>query len=434
MAQMYNIDDLSYTPSENPEWFTRAMYGGRLIDSGIIRVLQGIKGGEKLNMIDIENKVLQIDGMDCAWTPNQIIKLSEKEARVTTYKINLEECIDKLETKRTNHMLSPGAENESLPPELEQATLALIAIQLSKEIEQMIIGGDSSVDVNQFDGMEKILLDSDEAAQIIGAALTVDNIIGAVEDSYDAVPDDVLQGEDAGTLYLFGSYKNRRLLKKAITAAKLPTSNWVISTDWEVDNTDKKNPRIYYNGLEYIAVEGIGANTLIILDTRNNAFLLTDLEGDLDNIELGQFPKPNNNKVWIKGRLRIGFIIPFEGEAVIWSDKIVAAQAAAAEPFAELQLIPNSLVFPAAGATKTFKVVTSDTTATLEAITANPQGFTITRSATVAGVTTYTVVAGNIVNENKVRTAEVYIKMVGKNRSAVVTLNQDESDVAGELA
>lgn len=433
MAQMYNIDDLSYTPSENPEWFTRAMYGGRLIDSGIIRVLQGIKGGEKLNMIDLDNKVLQIDGMDCAWTPNQIIKLSEKEARVTTYKINLEECIDKLETKRTNHLLSPGAENDALPPELEAASLQLIAIALSNEIEEMIFGGDSSVDPNQFDGMEKILLESTEAAQIVGAVLTIDNIIPAIEGAYDAVTDDVLQAEDAGTLYLFGSYKNRRLLKKALDAAKLPSSNMVISTAWDVDATDKKNPRIYLNGLEYIAVKGIGANTLIILDTRNNAFLLTDLESDLENIELGQFPKPNNNKVWIKGRLRLGFIIPFEGEAVIWSDKITAAQVPDV-PKLDLVVTPNSLVFPAAGATKTFTVQTRDTTAVLDAVAANPAGFTITRSSTVAGLTTYTVVAANNVNNNEPRTAEVYIKITGKNRSAVVTLNQDESDVAGEVA
>jgi hypothetical protein len=433
MAQMYDIDDLSYTPSENPEWFTRAMYGGRLIDSGIIRVLQGIKGGEKLNMIDLENKVLQIDGMDCAWTPNQIIKLSEKEARVTTYKINLEECIDKLETKRTNHMLSPGAENDALPPELEAATLQLIAIALSNEIEEMIIGGDSAVDPNQFDGMEKTLLNSDEAAQIVGTTLTVDNIIPAIEAMYDAVTDDVLQAEDGGTLYLFGSYKNRRLLKKALDKAKLPNSNMVISTSWDVDATDKKNPRIYLNGLEYLAVKGIGANTLIILDTRNNAFLLTDLESDFENIELGQFPKPNNNKVWIKGRLRLGFMVPFEGEAIIWSDKVTAAQGAY-DPVGDLRIVPNSLVFKAVGETKQATVITKDAAALLDALAANPVGITVTKGTTTAGVTIITVVAADNRNNPNVRTGEVNIKITGRNRGATLTLNQDESDVAGEVA
>jgi len=127
---MYNINSLSYNAKENPEWFTRAMFGGRLVQGGYIRVLTGIKGDELLSQIDLENKILQIDGRDCAWTPNQIIKLSEKKASVKTYKINLEQCIDELENKRTLYQLSPGAKNESLPSELEAATLALISIGL----------------------------------------------------------------------------------------------------------------------------------------------------------------------------------------------------------------------------------------------------------------------------------------------------------------
>lgn len=433
MAKMYNIDDLSYTPHENPEWFTRAMYGGRLIDSGIIRVLTGIKGGEKLSMIDIENKVLQIDGLDCAWTPNQIIKLSEKDAKVTTYKINLEECIDKLETKRTNHMLSPGAENDSLPPELEAATLQLIAIQLSNEIEEMIFAGDSSDDPNQFDGMVKILVESDEAAKIAGTTITSANILGIIESMYDLVPEDVLQAEDAGTLYLFGSYKSRRKLKKALDDAKLPNSTQVLSTAWDVDATDKKNPRVYFNGLEFIAVKGMDDNTLIILDTNTNAFLLTDLESDLENIELGQFPKPKNNMIWIKGRLRLGFVIPFEGEAVIYSDQITAGQEAYT-PANELRLVPNSLVFKAVGETKTATVITKDEDALLEALAANPVGFTVTKGATVDGVTTITVVAADNRNSARPKTGEVNIKIAGKNRGVTLTLNQLDEDVAGVVA
>ena len=154
MANMYNINGLSYNAQENPEWFTRAMFGGRLVSGGYIRVLTGIKGDELLNQIDLENKVLQIDGKDCGWTPNQVIKLSEKKAKVKTYKINLEQCIDELENKRTLYMMSPGAQNESLPPELEAATLALIAIGLSNEIEEMIMNGNEINDPNQFNGTD----------------------------------------------------------------------------------------------------------------------------------------------------------------------------------------------------------------------------------------------------------------------------------------
>lgn len=314
MANMYDISALSYTSKENPEWFTRAMFGGRLIQGGYIRVLTGVKGDELLSQIDLNGKILQADGKDCAWTPEQIIKLSEKTAKVKTYKINLEQCIDDLENKRTLYQLSPGAKNESLPADLEAATLMLIAIGLSNEIEEMIMAGDSSVNPNEFDGMYTILKNSPEAIKITGAAITEANVLDAFKATYMALPEEVLQSEDAGTLYMACSYNTRRVLRAALA----DKNNQVIAVAWTVDDTDKKNPRMYYLGVEVVPVKGLDNSTIIGYDS-TNTYLLTDLLSDLEEIELGNFPKPNEDKVFIKGRLRLGFVIPFEDEVVIWS-------------------------------------------------------------------------------------------------------------------
>ena len=425
MANMYNINGLSYTAQENPEWFTRAMFGGRLVQGGYIRVLTGIKGDELLSMIDLENKILQIDGKDCAWTPNQIIKLSEKTAKVKTYKINLEQCIDELENKRTLYQLSPGAKNESLPPELEEATLYLIAIGLSNEIEEMIVGGDESVDPNQFNGMEKTLLDSTQAAKLVGTALTKANILQTIESLYGAVSEDVLQSEDAGTLYIFGSYGARRILRAALA----DKNNQVLAEAWTVDDTDKRNPRMYYLGVEFVPVKGIGKNTLICIDG-TNAFLLTDLLSDLDEIEMGQFPKPNDNKIWIKGRLRLGFVIPFEDEAVIWSDKITTAQEAGPRND-DLAVVPNSLVFRAAGESKAFNIITKE--GVTPEIGGTATGFTVTKGETTAvngvNITHVTIVAADNTGNRDPKVGEVDVKLPDSDRGATVTLNQRNEDV-----
>lgn len=426
MANMYNINGLSYNAQENPEWFTRAMFGGRLVSGGYIRALIGIKGDELLSMIDLQNKILQVDGKDCAWTPNQIIKLSEKKAKVTTYKINLEQCIDELENKRTLYMLSPGAANEGLPPELEAATLQLIAIGLSNEIEEMIVGGDSSSDPNQFDGMETLLSKSKEAAKMVGSKLTKDNILDIIEKIYDEVKEEVLQSEDAGTLVIFGSYGARRILRNALSKK----TNQVLAESWTVDDGDKKNPRMYYLGVEFVPVKGIGQNTLICIDS-TNAFLLTDLASDLDNIEMGAYPKPQDNKVWIKGRLRLGFVIPFEDEVVIWSDKITAAQKAGTDD-GELAVVPNSLVFNAEGEDKTFTIVTK--TGITPEVAANVPGFTIQKGSTAAAngvnVTTVTVTAADNSNGITPKTGQVSVKLPDSDRGVVVTLNQRNDTVA----
>lgn len=423
MANMYNINGLSYNAKENPEWFTRAMFGGRLIQGGYIRVLTGIKGDELLSQIDLENKILQIDGKDCAWTPNQVIKLSEKKASVKTYKINMEQCIDELESKRTLYQLSPGAKNESLPPELEAATLALIAIGLSNEIEEMVVGGDESVDPNQFNGMVKTLLSSAVSIQLAGQVLTKANVLDKVEAVYNAIPEEVLQSEDAGTLYVMGSYNTRRLIRAALA----DKNNQVIAASWTVDDADKRNPRLYYLGMEFVPAKGIDNNTLIGYDSRN-AYLLTDLLSDLDEVELGNFPKPNEDKVFIKGRLRLGFVIPFEDEMVIMSTAISTDRPAQDDGLA---VAPNSLVFRAAGESKTFNVVTN--TGVEPTLSSAPTGFTVTKgTATTANgkdTTPVTVVAADNTGAMRPRVGQIIVSLPDEDRNVTVTLNQRNEDV-----
>ncbi len=107
MANMYNISPLSYQPSTNMDWFTKALFGGRLIENGKIDVITGVKESTMLNLLNFDSTLLQPDGRACAWTPEQIFKLSEKEVLIKTFKINLEQCIDDLERKRINIMLKP---------------------------------------------------------------------------------------------------------------------------------------------------------------------------------------------------------------------------------------------------------------------------------------------------------------------------------------
>lgn len=421
MANMYNINALSYSPRENMEWFTRALFGGRLIQGGYIGALTGIKGDELLSQIDLQNKILQADGKDCAWTPNQIIKLSEKLAKVKTYKINLEQCIDELENKRTAYQLSAGAKNESLPDELEEATLALIAIGLSNEIEELIIAGDESEDPNAIDGFQTQMLKADSGAiQLAGEVLTKANVLAAIEEAYDAVPEEVLQAEDAGTLYALVSFKTRRLIRNALSTA----SNQVLFPMFTLDDADKKNPRIFYNGLEIIVGKGMDNNTIIVYDA-NNALFLTDLLSDLEDIRLGNMPAPKDSIIFIDGRLRLGFVVPFEDEVVVWSNLIEADSIPSGNN--DLRVIPNSLVFDVAGETKTFTVITEDESAEIS-VNGAGSGFTVTAGATTDGVTTVTVVAADGTGSIPPRVGQVVVSIDDTDRKATVTLNQRNDD------
>lgn len=311
MSNLYDISSLTYQPSTNMDWFTRAIFGGKLIERGKITPVIGVKESTKLNLIDLAGNILQADASDCGWNPQQIAKLSEKELKIKNYKINLEQCIDDLERKRTVWMLSPGAKNLELPESLEEATMALLASELASEVEAKIFNGDSSLDANDFDGATKVLTDSAEAIKIAGVALTKANVLTEVEKVFAALPEDVLaKGLAEGTLNIYVSYATFMKVKMAL--GDVFGSNVVVIPAFTVEADT-----VRYMGVEIVPVKGIGENDIIAADAKN--FLIgTDLVRDLEEIRLGQFPAPNDSKIFIDGRLRLGFAIAFEDEVVFY--------------------------------------------------------------------------------------------------------------------
>ncbi|WP_165022181.1 MULTISPECIES: hypothetical protein [unclassified Dysgonomonas] len=312
MANIYDISSLTYQPSSNMDWFTKAIFGGKLIEKGKITPIVGVKDSTRLNLIDLAGNILQADARDCAWTPQQIAKLSEKELKVKTYKINLEQCIDDLERKRTIWMLSPGAKNQELPDTLEDATMQLLANELSSEIETKIFKGDSSADANDFDGVIKVLTDSTQAVKLTGVALTKENVLDEIAKVFAALPEDVLAiGMQEGTLNIYVSYAT--ILKVKMALGGIYGSNVMVSPNFTVEGDV-----VRYMGVEIVPVKGLDETDMVAADAKN--FLIgTDLVRDLEEIRLGQFPAPNDNKIFIDGRLRLGFVIPFEDEVVYYS-------------------------------------------------------------------------------------------------------------------
>lgn len=307
---MYNISPLSYQPSTNMDWFTKALFGGRLIENGKIDVITGVKESTFLNLLNFEHTLLQPDGRDCAWTPEQVFKLSEKEVKIKTYKINLEQCIDDLERKRINIMLKPGAKNTELPEALEEATMQMLASELSSEIETKIFVGDSTTNPNDFDGAITVLKASTEAIKVTGSVLTKANIISEIEKVYDAIPENVLvKGLENGTIKIYVAYETLQRLKMALASV----SNQVIATAFTMDNE-----ALYYLGVEVVPVKGLDNKTMIATDI-SNFLLATDLLSDTEEIRIGQFPAPHDSKIFIDGRLRLGFVIPFEDEVVFYN-------------------------------------------------------------------------------------------------------------------
>jgi hypothetical protein len=297
------------------DWFTKAVFGGKLIESGKITPVTGVKENTQLNLLEFTSGVLQADGRNCAWTPEQVMKLSEKELKIKTYKINLEQCVDDLEQKRIIWMLKPGAKNLEMPDTLEEATLEMLSAEVSKEIETKIFSGNSTTNADDFDGAVKVLTDSAESIKIKGVVLTKANVLDEIEKLFEAIPQDVLhKGMENESLAIYMAYETHTRLRLALPA--LLNANQAVASNFVAEGS-----KVSYMGIELVPVKGLDNATMIAADI-SNFVLGTDLMNDFENIRIGQFAAPNDSKVYIDGRLRIGFAIPFESEAVIYNPNV----------------------------------------------------------------------------------------------------------------
>ena len=318
MANMYEITGFEMLPSTNMDWYTKAIFGGKIIERGKITPVTGVKDETLINILMLAGSLLQADKGDCGWTPNQIAKLSDKSLKTKKYKINLEQCIDDLERKRTIWMLSPGAHNTELPSALEDATMAMLAPELSKEIESLIFGGDSSKKEDDFDGYIKKLIDSQDAIKKKGKTLTSDNILEEVENFYlkvfDEAEEAVSDGSEHNTLSFYIS--SSAILKIKMALSSKYGENVVIRPNWAI-----AGDVISYMDVPFEPTKGIGKDEIVLANS-NNLLFGTDLENDLETLRLGQFPAPNDNKIFIDGHLRLGVVIPFEDEVGLYSPNV----------------------------------------------------------------------------------------------------------------
>lgn len=214
---MYDITGISYQAQRQPEWFTKALFSGKIVDGGYVRILPNIKQSTLINMLDLDGNILQKSQFDCGWNPTAALKLSEQELKVETYKIQLEDCIEKFETTWLEQRMKAGANSvDELPATLEEASLDIIGKEVNKEIERMLFGGTTG-NTNEFSGYVEILSGATDTVKIAGSTLTKANVVGEIEKVYAAIPEAVLQqGEDKVKMYV--SYNTYRAIKMALSA------------------------------------------------------------------------------------------------------------------------------------------------------------------------------------------------------------------------
>lgn len=315
---MIKIDDVTITPKRMPGYFTQAFAGDSIIADGNFTIITGVKNDETLTFMELDGFELIADNGSCAWEPTDAVKLSEAKAVIKTFKVQLQDCINKFEGKFMVESMSEGAWNTmSDISELTQGALALISKKISKMVGKMIFQGAKDQNDIEFDGMELQLVKATKSGQVKGEDLTQANVLEKVAKVYRMMKQEVLDDPDASLRF----YMTQADITKA-RLALADVKSMVIKTAWSVDTQMNEKAQVKYLDIPLVPAQ-VSKSTIIFADKRNT-LLLTDMLSDIEKLRVGTMAAPKDNMFFVDGRFRLGMGIPYTNECVIYHKDVTA--------------------------------------------------------------------------------------------------------------
>lgn len=179
--KMVKVDSLTYCGKEGQEIFSKSVYNLDIANSGIT-LKDNVKGKEKIYNGEIGD-VWQ--AYTCPFTPAGEVKLGESFIEPVKIKVNLEECYDAWAdtyfVEQTKVALDGG-----IPQTFADWFFDKLKAKMEREYQEIFwqgnteYAGSTKKYLKVTDGIEKRLL-ADDAKEITGSAITVDNVIAQLE-------------------------------------------------------------------------------------------------------------------------------------------------------------------------------------------------------------------------------------------------------------
>lgn len=322
MANLIN-NNYAYTVKKQPEWFYKVLQKAHTIDNGYVRVLPNVTKDTYIRkLVMANNTISQVDGRDCAWSPQQRFTFDGKTVTVKNFKINEEQCLEELDSIYSEMIFnSIGATKDKWPavgePEsLESAIMFHLQNSLSNDIERLIWGGSGNTVAGIHDGiLDKALADTDTIKVANPVSIDASNVLAEIQRVYDAIPNSVLnEGEfepEKAAVKIFVSLDIMRYLKQALSTT--PTNYLVTLPSFTIEGG-----KIFYMGVE-ICLVGLQPNTMIAA-SKDNLYFATDLLSDTQEIrtQMGN-DLYDESKWYAKGAYRADAGYIFGDEVVIYS-------------------------------------------------------------------------------------------------------------------
>ena len=278
----FNVTALAaYTKTNENLLVTRSFFEPKTASR--MQILTGVKS--TIQVPALSDSLIWQNGDNCGFTASGDTTISARVLTVGRIKVNKEWCINDLETKYTQLLLSPGSNYDALPGGIDAAFVETILGTTKEDVEKAIWKGDTasaSSQLKQFDGLVKIINAASGTVQANATpfiatavtAITAANIISVVQAVYSAIPVEILDKPDL-TVYM--GVDNFRTYQLALTNANLFN---FIATDNALGQM-----KIHGTNVNIVSTPGLTSTNAIYALRDSNMFLGVDLENEQEDFK-----------------------------------------------------------------------------------------------------------------------------------------------------
>jgi hypothetical protein len=248
-----------------------------------MQILTGVKS--TIQVPALSDTLIWQNGDACGFSASGDTTISARVLTVGRIKVNKEWCVNDLETKYTQLLLSPGSNYDALPGGIDAAFVETILGTTKENVETAIWQGDTTSwnsQLKQFDGLVKIInaasgtIQANATPYIATAvtAITAANIISVVQAIYQAIPVQILDKPD---LNVYMGVDAFRTYQTALTNANLFN---FIATDNALGQM-----KIHGTNVNIVSTPGLTGTNAIYALRDSNMFLGVDLENEQEEFK-----------------------------------------------------------------------------------------------------------------------------------------------------
>ena len=258
------------------KYVSAMLLSGNTIANGLIEVKPNIKFKEVLKRLEIDSIVANAS---CDFADTSTVTLTERIIEPKSLQVNLELC--KTPFQSDWEAVSMGfSAHDNLPKTFSDYFIGQLSAKIAAKTELDIWGGTAGA--GSFDGYQTLLLaDAGHtgAKKIVGAAVTAANVIEALGDVIDAIPEQLLQDEG---LYVYVANNVFRAYKRALGGFG---ANGLGGSGFDSQGNNQDINVTMFDGIKVVAVNGLPSNRMIAT-TKSNLYFGTGLLADHNEIKV----------------------------------------------------------------------------------------------------------------------------------------------------